>query len=446
MDILLLIIGVVVGALAGFALGNSRKSGAEAKVSMLEKMLSDQKTESDAAVERLKTEHKEELDTLKADNKEQLETQKRNHDEQLKVQLELLKQQLQTTAEKVLKERSEELSATNREQLSQILNPLQNGIKQMQDEVEKNRMERRESMSNLKTVIKQSAEQAEKLGQKTESLAHALSSDNKYQGSFGELQLRQMLEDMGFVRGKHFEEQVTLRDETGNAIRGEESGKRMQPDVILHFPDNRDVIIDSKVSLTAYLRYNDTSLSDAERQKALAEHVQSVKNQVRLLSSKSYWQHYSQKGVKLDFVVMFMGSEGALHAAMVNNASLWEEAFQQGVLITGPQNIYTLLRILELSWKQMAQVENQQNIIDLANEIVARVQMFYERFLDVESKFANAQKSLSQLKITISPTGPSIIKSANKLLEYGASEDPKRKKSLPKADEQPDEDTEEAVS
>ena len=441
-----MIIGVVVGALAGFALGNSRKSGAEAKVSMLEKMLSDQKTESDAAVERLKTEHKEELDTLKADNKEQLETQKRNHDEQLKVQLELLKQQLQTTAEKVLKERSEELSATNREQLSQILNPLQNGIKQMQDEVEKNRMERRESMSNLKTVIKQSAEQAEKLGQKTESLAHALSSDNKYQGSFGELQLRQMLEDMGFVRGKHFEEQVTLRDETGNAIRGEESGKRMQPDVILHFPDNRDVIIDSKVSLTAYLRYNDTSLSDAERQKALAEHVQSVKNQVRLLSSKSYWQHYSQKGVKLDFVVMFMGSEGALHAAMVNNASLWEEAFQQGVLITGPQNIYTLLRILELSWKQMAQVENQQNIIDLANEIVARVQMFYERFLDVESKFANAQKSLSQLKITISPTGPSIIKSANKLLEYGASEDPKRKKSLPKADEQPDEDTEEAVS
>jgi DNA recombination protein RmuC len=446
MDILLLIIGVFVGALAGFALGNSRKSGAEAKVSMLEKMLSDQKTESDAAVERLKTEHKEELDTLKADNKEQLETQKRNHDEQLKVQLELLKQQLQTTAEKVLKERSEELSATNREQLSQILNPLQNGIKQMQDEVEKNRMERRESMSNLKTVIKQSAEQAEKLGQKTESLAHALSSDNKYQGSFGELQLRQMLEDMGFVRGKHFEEQVTLRDETGNAIRGEESGKRMQPDVILHFPDNRDVIIDSKVSLTAYLRYNDTSLSDAERQKALAEHVLSVKNQVRLLAGKSYWQHYSQKGVKLDFVVMFMGSEGALHAAMVNNASLWEEAFQQGVLITGPQNIYTLLRILELSWKQMAQVENQQNIIDLANEIVARVQMFYERFLDVESKFANAQKSLSQLKITISPTGPSIIKSANKLLEYGASEDPKRKKSLPKADEQPDEDTEEAVS
>ncbi len=440
MDILSLIIGVVVGTVAGFALGYSRKSGAEAKVAMLEKLLSDRKAEADTAVERLKTEHKAELDALRTDCKGQLDEQKRHHEEQLRAQIELLKEQLQTAAEKVLKERSEELSATNKEQLAQILNPLQIGIKLMKDEVEKSRIERAESISHLKTAISHSVEQAEKLERKTENLTQALAMDNKYQGSFGELQLRQMLEDMGLVRGVQFEEQVTLRDEKGDAILGEDSDRRMQPDVILHFPDKRDIIIDSKVSLTAYLRYKDTSLSDKERQQALADHVQSVRNQIRNLTQKSYWKQYNQKGIKLDFVVMFMCSESALQLAISSNASLWQEAYRQGVLITGPQNLYALLRILELSWKQMAQVENQQNIIDCADEIVARVQLFYERFLAVESEFAKTQQSLSKLKLTVSPTGQSIITSANKLLKYGAKEDPKKKKSLPKEDEPQDAD------
>ncbi len=435
MGILFLIVGVVVGFLAGYVLGNSRKSGAEAKVSMLEQLLSEQKAEADAATSKLKDEHKAELSAVRNDYKDQLDSQKRHHEEQLKIQIELLKEQLQNAAEKVLKERSEELSAVNKEQLAQILNPLQTGIKQMKDEVEKNRIERAESLSHLKTVIGQSVEQAEKLGQKTEKLTQALARDNKYQGSFGEMQLRQMLEDMGLVRGIQFEEQVTLRDGNGNAILGEDSDKRMQPDVILHFPDKRDIIIDSKVSLTAYLRYKDTSLSEKERQQALSEHVQSVRNQIRQLSNKSYWRQYNQKGIKLDFVVMFMCSESALQLAISTNASLWQEAYKQGVLITGPQNLYALLRILELSWKQMAQVENQQNIIDCADEIVARVQLFYERFLAVESEFSKAQQSLDKLKLTVSPTGQSIITSANKLLKYGAKEDPKKKKSLPKEDE-----------
>ncbi len=435
MGILFLIVGVVVGFLAGYVLGNSRKSGAEAKVSMLEQLLSEQKAEADAATSKLKDEHKAELSAVRTDFKDQLDSQKRHHEEQLKIQIELLKEQLQNAAEKVLKERSEELSAVNKEQLAQILNPLQTGIKQMKDEVEKNRIERAESLSHLKTVIGQSVEQAEKLGQKTENLTQALARDNKYQGSFGEMQLRQMLEDMGLVRGIQFEEQVTLRDGNGNTILGEDSDKRMQPDVILHFPDKRDIIIDSKVSLTAYLRYKDTSLSEKERQQALSEHVQSVRNQIRQLSNKSYWRQYNQKGIKLDFVVMFMCSESALQLAISTNASLWQEAYKQGVLITGPQNLYALLRILELSWKQMAQVENQQNIIDCADEIVARVQLFYERFLAVESEFSKAQQSLDKLKLTVSPTGQSIITSANKLLKYGAKEDPKKKKSLPKEDE-----------
>lgn len=435
MEILFLIIGVVVGLVAGYAYGNGRKGAAETKVQMLEKMLADQKAEADRTIAGLKAEHKASLDDALAKYKEQLQEQKALHDEQLKMQMAALKAELKSSTEDLLKRRSEELSKTNKEQIFQILNPLNDDIRKMKDEVEKDRHERISGLEGLKKVLEISAQQADKLGQKTENLTQALSGNNKYQGGFGEMQLRQMLEDMGLQRGKQFEEQVTLRDSNGNAVLGSESGSRMQPDVILHFPDHRDVIIDSKVSLTAYMRYVDTSLTDGERQQALADHVTSLKSQIRNLSTKSYWQQYEQKGMKLDFVVMFVCNDGALQAAISTNPSLWQDAYEKGVLVTGPQNLYALLRMLELSWKQMAQVENQENIIKCANEIVSRVQLFYDRFKDVQNEFAKVQEKMTKLNVTVAPDGQSIITSANKLLKYGASEDKKRKTSLPKEED-----------
>lgn len=446
MEILFLIIGIIVGLVAGYAFGNGKKGAAEAKMQMLEKMLASQKAEAEntvanlkaeaeSAVANLKAEHKANLDDAQQKYKEQLQEQKALHDEQLRNQIATLKAELKSTTEDLLKQRSEELSKHNKEQISQILNPLNDDIRKMKDEVEKDRHERISGIEGLKKVLEISAQQADKLGQKTENLTQALSGNNKYQGGFGEMQLRQMLEDMGLQRGKQFEEQVTLRDSSGNAVIGSESGSRMQPDVILHFPDNRDVIIDSKVSLTAYMRYVDTSLTDGERQQALADHVTSIKTQIRNLSTKSYWQQYEQKGMKLDFVVMFVCNDGALQAAISTSPSLWQDAYEKGVLVTGPQNLYALLRMLELSWKQMAQVENQQNIIKCANDIVSRVQMFYQRLLELESAFDKVHDKMEELKVTVAPKGQSIITSANKLLKYGASEDKKRKMSLPKDDD-----------
>ncbi len=436
MEILYLFVMLAVGLAVGFLIGNSRKSGFVAKAEMLEKQLADVKSESEKALCVLKSEHKEEMEALVMRQKEELAEQRNLQKESVEKQIELLKEQLENSASKVLKSRSEELSEINKEQLAQILNPLQMGIKQMQEAVEKNRLERTETMSHLKTAISMTVEQAEKLGKKTDNLTNALSRDNKYQGSFGEMQLRRMLEDMCLERGKHFEEQVTLRDESGEAIKGDDNDRRMQPDVILHFPDNRDIIIDSKVSLTAFLKYNDNTITETERRQAVKEHVVSVRSQVKSLASKSYWRQYNQKGIKLDFVVMFMCSENALQLALAEEPQLWEEAYKQGVLMTGPQNLYALLRILELSWKQMAQMENQQNIIDCANEMVGRVQLFYERLLTVETEFKKAQDSFDKLRMTVSPSGQSIITSANKLLKYGAKEDSKKKKSLPKEEEE----------
>lgn len=481
MDIIIALIALFIGVVVGFFVGRSQKNGIETKASMLEQQLNEQKktlenqivqvretgekllAEAKIAYEKqiagikdsyekqitdtkdsyekqisdVKTEHKEQLAALQAQQEKQILKMQETQKEQMETNMNLLREQLKTSAEKVLKERSAELADNNKEQLAQILNPLQTNLQQMKEEVEKNRTERNETMTSLKAVINTTMEQTRLIGERADNLANALTRDNKYQGNFGELRLSKMLEEMGFERGKQFEEQVTIRDEEGKTVVGEESEKRMQPDVILHFPDNRDIIIDSKVSMTAFERWANAK-TDEEKKLALKEHVLSVRNQVKLLTQKTYWKQYNQKGVKLDFVVMFMFSESALQLALTEDPTLWHDAYGKGVLITGGQNLYALLRILELSWKQMAQVENQENIMRCADDIVSRVQLFYQRFLEVEDKMNKVSESMKDMKHVIAPTGKSIVTAATKLLDYGAKEDAKRKKSLPKAtDEEP---------
>lgn len=466
MYIALTIIALVVGFVIGYLLVNGQKSRVEARAELLAQQIADQKNAFEALVADHKQNYETQIATMKdsyesqiadmrsshelqiADLKENSEKQllqaKHDYKEQIDAQkermndgLKFISEQLKTSSEEVLRKRSMELSEVNKEQLSQILNPLQTELKQMQEEVEKNRAERAKTMTALDTAIRETIAHTKEIGERADNLANALTRDNKYQGNFGELCLSKMLQDMGFEPGKHFEEQVTLRDAAGNAILGEDSDKRMQPDVILHFPDNRDIIIDSKVSMTAFERYANAQ-NEEEKQQALKDHVASVRNQVKLLTQKSYWKQYNQKGVKLDFVVMFMFSESALQLALSADTRLWHEAYEQGVLITGGQNLYALLRIMEISWKQMDQMENQANIMKCANDIVGRVQLFYQRFLEVEKQLDAAKDSFAALKIVTAPTGMSIVTSANQLLKYGAKEDPKKKMSLPKETIEPE--------
>ncbi|MCD7714567.1 MAG: DNA recombination protein RmuC [Prevotella sp.] len=416
MEIIFVILALIAGIAIGYLAANGKRQAVAAKAGMLERQLDEAKAENERQLEALKEEQKAQTELM---------------EKQWQGQLALLREQFTTASEKELKARTIELSALNTEQLSKILTPLNERIAQMKEAVDRNRQIQTEATSRLDTAISLTTKQTEKLGKTTDNLVNALSHDNKYQGGFGEMQLRQLLENMGFVRGTQFEEQVTIRDDSGETVYHDLTGSRMQPDVILHFPDKRDIIIDAKTSMTAFLRYGDNSLSDAERQQALRDHVAAIKAQVRSLSRKDYWQQYNRKGIQLDFVVMFIPSEGAYNLAMSQEPALWTNAINQGVFITGPQNLYALLRLLEMSWKQVAQVENQQNIINCADEIVRRVQLFSERFQKAASSLVKTQNCFDDLAKTLSPTGQSIINSANKLVSYGAREDT-RHRALPR--------------
>jgi DNA recombination protein RmuC len=359
----------------------------------------------------------------------QLQQLKAQQEEQLQQQLQLLREQMNTASEKILQERSEQLGENNRRQMDAILGPLRENISQMRAAVEKSDREHTTSMERLDATIRSSMKTTMEVGERADRLAQALTQENKTQGNFGELRLRQLLQDMGLEEGVQFEEQVTLRNAAGQTIL-EEDGHRMQPDVILHFPDKRDVVIDSKMSFKAFIDYNAADTPE-QRAEALQRHIASVRAHVSELSRKNY-SHYIRNGhATLDFVLMYVYHEGALQLALANDPTLWKDAYDKRVIISGSQNLYALLRVLELTWKQVRQVENQQEIMRCANEIVNRTQLFYERFLKVEEQLEKTRRAFDEVKNSTAQGGNSIITTARQLMSYGASENPKRKAHLP---------------
>jgi hypothetical protein len=371
---------------------------------------------------------------------QQIEEVRKNAQTNAEQQQALFQQQLATVrneltgqTERLLRERSQQLTEENKSQLSSVLEPLRSGLQQMKDSVEKTNQSQEDTMRRLDESIKATLMQTKLVGERADRLATALTGENKTQGNFGELRLRTLLENMGFEEGVQFEEQITLRDEAGRALKHDETGKKMIPDVILHFPDERDVVIDSKVSLKAFEDYYNTT-DEGEQAAILQRHVASVRAHIKELSSKNYAQYNGISGrQRLDFVVMYMFSESALSLALAAEPTLWKEAYDQGVFITSSQNLYALLRVLEMSWTHQRQVENQQKIVEEANRMVQRVQLFCQRFDEVEDYFNKAHKKFDSVKKLLSPSGQSIVNAANRLVQLGAKQDA-RKAALPKAE------------
>lgn len=392
----------------------------------------------------LKAEHAEGMESLKKDYEKRAEENARQQDKYHREQMEMLKGEMLNVTQHVLEQRSEQLKNANNEQfdhnrkeLENILNPLNDNLRNMREQVEKARTEQIEKMATLNTTIKTTLQHADNVKASADKLANALIVENKPQGDFGELRLRVILENMGFREGVEFEEQYLIRDEAGNPVTHDETGKKLIPDVVVHFPEGRDIIIDSKMSLKAYTEFINAE-NDDDRKAALKNHVESIRRHVDELSEKKYHQYITGRRESVDFVVMFIPYDNMLEHALSAEPSLWQEAAQKNVLITGSHNLYMMLRIVLMSWDRQRQTQNIQQIIKEANVIVQRVQDFYTRMMDVEDKFQKTHDAFNKLNVTLSPMGRGIITSAKKLIKYGAKEDDtlKNRKMLPGIDEE----------
>ena len=386
-----------------------------------ESQIAEMKASFDKQLTQAKESHEKQIAALKEMNKEQMDSQ-----------LNLIKEQMQTTSEKVLKMRQEELGKTNKDEVQKIVSPLHDEIKRMEQLLTDTKEKNIEAYNRLDASIHANMKKYDELNDSAARLTRALTGEVKVQGNFGEMKLRQLLEDLGLKDGEQYSSQAHLRDRLGNLIKDDE-GKGLIPDFILHFPNNRDVVVDSKMSFTAYERYVNTE-DVAEQTQYLKEHIMSVRAQVDRLAKKDYSKYLQEGYNKLNFVIMYIHTEGALNLAMLNDTSLWREAYDKGVLILGPQTMYMNLRILELMWTQVRQLQNQENMIKAANTIVERTQDFAKRFGDVETKMNDTVKAIGQLKVTTAESGPSIITAARSLIKAGAREN-KKKKSISDADD-----------
>lgn len=421
----------------------SRKQMAEQQTAMqqqaeemkasYERQLGDRKATFDRQLAEMKASYAEQVAQAKDDYNHQIAAINTMNEKQVKSQLDLIREQMQTTSEKVLKLRQDELGEKNREQVSKIIDPLQRSLKDMQEALDKSKEQQTEALTRLDEAIKINMQKSAAIGETADRLTRALTGEVKVQGNFGELKLKQLLEDLELHEGEQYDTQETLRSRDGRGMKGDD-GKGMIPDFILHFPNNRHVVVDSKMSLTDYERYMNAEDGTPEKSAYLKAHIDSVRMQVKRLARKEYTRYLPEGYNRLNFAIMYVPIEGALNLALLNDSSLWREAYDEGVMILGPQTMYMNLRVLEMMWTQVRQLKNQQAMMDAANTVIDRVQDFGQRFLDVESSMNDTLRKMGKLKITTAASGPSIITAARNLLKAGAREN-KRKKSLGEMDE-----------
>ena len=398
-----------------------------------EKQIAELKEAQTTQLEQLKAAQTAQLEQVKESQQKQIEALREMNREQVESQMKLIREQMQTTSEEILKRRQDELGERNKEQVSKIIDPLTQSLKSMREAFDKSKEQQNEALTRLDATIKVNMEKSAALGETADRLTRALTGEVKVQGNFGELKLKQLLEDLELKEGEQFDTQETLRDKAGKQAKGDD-GRGLIPDFILHFPNNRHVVVDSKMSLTDYERYMNAEDGTPEKSEYLKAHVASVRAQVKRLARKEYTKYLPEGYNRLNFAIMYVPIEGALNLALLNATTLWREAYDEGVMILGPQTMYMNLRVLEMMWTQVRQLKNQQAMIDAANIVVERVQDFGMRFMDVETSMNSTVEKMAKLKVSTAESGRSIITAAKSLLKAGAKEN-KKKKSLAEMDD-----------
>lgn len=330
-----------------------------------------------------------------------------------------LRDSFRAVANDIMRERTEDLDKRTKETLS----PLREDLKRFGEQVDKTYQEEARERFNLKDSIEKLILRSQEISQETTSLTRALRGDSKVQGDWGELVLERILDHSGLIRGEHYFVQETLRDESGAVITTGDNRGGLRPDVIVRYPNRGAIVIDSKVSLTAYARYV-AAETDAERDQALKEHLLSLRKHINELSGKRY-EEYTEGSP--NFVMLFIPNEPAYTIALAHDPTLWEEAYRKNVVLINGTNLIAALRMAQDMWQRDSQQRNVLQIVDEAGKLYDKFATFSETFLKIESKLEDAQKAFGEAKGQLRDGRGDILGRFDKLKALGA----KTKKALP---------------
>ena len=395
--IISLIIGIAIGVVAAYLVANRRYTALQVQAEVTANALKLQK-EQNAAETRLRQ-------------------------EQFQEQLNVVREQFQNLAVRVLDKTSDQLKTENREAMEHITKPIGDSFAELQKAIQESDREAAKTAASLTERLRQVGEQAEKMDRTATRLTNALRGDSKQAGDWGELVLQELLDSQGFKRGFDYDVQDTITGQDGFIVRNEDTGRSMRPDVVLHYPGNQDVVIDAKVSIKAYYDYVNEPV-EAVRQQMLDRHVQSLRSHVKELAVKDYSRYIQQPRTAIDFVIMYVPNEAALQVALTRDPKLWTEAFDKKVFISSTQNLFAILRMIQIAWRQHSQTENQKKIVGLAEQLVSRIGLFAERTQKLSRDIDMLTTDFTDMQKSVDGTR-GILQKANEMKKLGIKEDVK---------------------
>ena len=368
----------------------------------------------------------EELQRRDQQFREQMQASKDQFQEQLKT----AREQFSNLSQQLMEASASKLNEQNTETMAGITQPLKDALTNMQKAIADTQKENAAHSASFREQIQQMLQQAQQLGEKTDSLTNVLRRDNKVSGNMGEIILGDLLASQGLTEGIHYEVQARLRDELGRPLKNDETGKEMQPDVILHYPQGQDAIVDSKVSLVAYEKYVNAETPE-DKERYLQEHIKSVRQHVNELARKDYSKYIKNGRETVDFVIMFVPFESSLQLALANDPTLWREAFEKKVFVTGEQNLLGILHMIHIAWVQNQQAENQQKVFGLAEQLLDRLGDFIQRYNDLGEKLHKVQEAYDSTNNKLISGRQSVVQKGRELVDLGAKENANRKIPMP---------------
>ncbi len=336
-------------------------------------------------------------------------------------------------AQQVLERNTEKLKEENAENVDLLTAPLREAISEMRRAMEQTSKESVRDNASFREMMRQMMESNKVVGDQAQQLANVLRRDNQATGYMGEVILGDLLSAQGLVEGIHYEVQPYLRDAKGRKVKSEDTGNTMRPDVVLHYPQGQDVVIDSKVSMVAYERYVNAE-SPEEKKKALDEHVSSVRRHVNELAAKDYSRYLDKDRQAVDFVIMFMPFESSLQLALMTDEKLWHDAFEKKVFVTSEQNLTAILHMIHVAWIQNQQAENQQKVYGLAEQLLDRLGDFIQRYQAIGEQIDKMRNTYDDAGKKLYNGNQSVVKKAKEITKVGAKENPSRK--IPEAVEE----------
>jgi DNA recombination protein RmuC len=433
MDILSLFIGSISGGalVAIFFLLNRKSSSTQNDVSFFKAELENAKAELNAMrlrVESLIQEKATTTASLEATAKA-LESEKLLM-EDLKANL---KVEFKNLSNDIFEERVKKLNEANESHLSVTLNPLRTTINEFKAKLEKTELENVDRSARLESEIKNLREASSNIGTNAENLTRALKGDNKAQGNWGEMILESVLEKSGLEKGKEFIVQHSDRNDGDETIR---------PDVIVNLPENKHIIIDAKVSLTAYNNFVNAQ-DDKENTTAMRAHLESVRSHIKLLSDKKY--ESADKLTTPEFVLLFMPIEPALIAAFNEDNNLFSYAWERNIILVSPTTLLATLRTVASIWSQEKRSKNAETIAKEAGTFIDKLDGFVSSLEKLESNLSAAQKTLSTAMSQLKTGNGNLLGKAKKMKIMGAKSGSNFEKRLPSIDNEEEESTDETI-